>query len=127
MVKTEALDKAPQPVANALTDVRHDAEKYTGNPPMTNTDILSNEHDKPFAHFKHLNLSNRIIDYEKLSPSEIKRYKRIEKSQLVKSIRERRFYCLKSDVLHNKQEDTLKSSIHDNSSYHRSPVNKDIE
>jgi hypothetical protein len=29
MVKTEALDKAPQPVANALTDVGHDAEKYT--------------------------------------------------------------------------------------------------
>jgi hypothetical protein len=93
---------------------------------MTNTDTLSNDDDKPLALFKHVNLSNRIIDYEKLSPSEIKRYKRIENSQLVKSIRERRFYCLKSDVF-NKQEDTLKPSIHDNSSYHRPPVNKDIE
>ena len=121
MVKTEALDKAPQPVANALMYVGHDAEKYTGNPSVTNTDTLSNDDDKPFALFKQVNLSNRIIDYEKLSPSEFKRYKRIENSQLVKSIRERRFYYLKSDVLDNKQENILKSSIYDNSSYHRPP------
>jgi hypothetical protein len=31
MVKIEALDKAPQPVANALTDIGHHTEKYRGD------------------------------------------------------------------------------------------------
>jgi hypothetical protein len=82
---------------------------------VTSNDILSKDNDKPFAHSRSLEIHNRIIDYEKLSLAEIKRYKRIENSQLVKSIRERRFYYLKSDVLDNKQEDSVKPSIDDNS------------
>ena len=68
---------------------------------MTNEDTLSNYNDKPFAHFRpcHKGTSNKIIDYEKLPLVEIKRYERIEKSQLVKSIRERLLYHLKSDVI----------------------------
>jgi hypothetical protein len=93
---------------------------------MTNNNTLSNVNDKPCAHFKSVKtISNRIIDYEKLSPSEIKRYKRIEHSQLVKSIKERRLYYLKSDVLDNKQEDIPKPSIDDNSSIQRPQVIED--
>ena len=51
---------------------------------MTDKDTLSKDNDKSFAHFKSIKtIPNRIIDYEKLSPAEIKRYKRIENSQLV--------------------------------------------
>jgi hypothetical protein len=93
---------------------------------MTDKDTLSKDNDKSFAHFKSVKtIPNRIIDYEKLSPSEIKRYKRIENSQLVKSIRERRLYYLKSDVLDNKQEDAVKLAMDDNSSYQRPEVMKD--
>jgi hypothetical protein len=122
MVKIEALDKAPQPLANALTDVSHDTEKYTGNLSMTNTHTLSNDNDKAFADPKALKeIPSKIIDYEKLSPAEIKRYKRIENSQLVKSIRERRLYYLRSDILDNKQEHTVvKLPIDDNSSCQQS-------
>jgi hypothetical protein len=90
---------------------------------MTNKDTLSKDNDKSFAKSVKT-IPNRIIDYEKLSPAEIKRYKRIENSQLVKSIRERRLYYLKSDVLDNKQEDAVKLSIDDNSSFQRSEVIK---
>ena len=90
---------------------------------MTDKDTLSKDNDKSFAKSVKT-IPNRIIDYEKLSPAEIKRYKRIERSQLVKSIRERRLYYLKSDVLDNKQEDAVKLSIDDNSSFQRSEVIK---
>jgi hypothetical protein len=93
---------------------------------MTDKDTLSKDNDKSFAHSTSVKtIPNRIIDYEKLSPSEIKRYKRIENGQLVKSIRERRLYYLKSDVLGNKQEDAVKLSIDDNSSSKRPQVIKD--
>ena len=91
---------------------------------MTDKDTLSKDNDKSFAKSVKT-IPNRIIDYEKLSPAEIKRYKRIENSQLVKSIRERRLYYLKSDVLDNKQEDSVKLSIDDNSSCQRPQVIKD--
>jgi hypothetical protein len=75
---------------------------------VTNKNTLLKDNDKPFAHHRSLKeIHNRIIDYEKLSPAEIKRYKRIENSQLVKSIRERRLYYLRSDILDNKQEHTV--------------------
>lgn len=87
---------------------------------MTNKDALSNDNDKCFVRFRSVKTTpDRIIDYEKLSPSEIMRYKRIEHSQLVKSIKERRLYNLKSDVLDNKQEDAVDLSIDDNSSCQR--------
>jgi hypothetical protein len=93
---------------------------------MTDKDTLSKDNDKSFAHFKSIKtIPNRIIDYEKLSPAEIKRYKRIENSQLVKSIRERRLYYLKSDVLDNKQKNAVRLSIDDNSSCQRPQVIKD--
>jgi hypothetical protein len=91
---------------------------------MTDKDTLSKDNDKSFAKSVKT-IPNRIIDYEKLSPAEIKRYKRIENSQLVKSIRERRLYYLKSDVLDNKQDDSVKLSIDDNSSCQRPQVIKD--
>ena len=91
---------------------------------MTDKDTLSKDNDKSFAKSVKT-VPNRIIDYEKLSPAEIKRYKRIENSQLVKSIRERRLYYLKSDLLDNKQEDALNLSIDDNSSCQRPQVIKD--
>jgi hypothetical protein len=92
---------------------------------MTDKDTLSKDNDKSFAKSVKT-IPNRIIDYEKLSPAEIKRYKRIENSQLVKSIRERRLYHLKSDVLDNKQEDTVvKLTTDDNSSCQRPQVIKD--
>lgn len=91
---------------------------------MTDKDTLSKDNDKSFAKSVKT-IPNRIIDYEKLSPAEIKRYKRIENSQLVKSIRERRLYYLKSDVLDNKQENAVRLSIDDNSSCQRPQVIKD--
>jgi hypothetical protein len=91
---------------------------------MTDKDTLSKDNDKSFAKSVKT-IPNRTIDYEKLSPAEIKRYKRIENSQLVKSIRERRLYYLKSDVLDNKQDDSVKLSIDDNSSCQRPQVIKD--
>lgn len=91
---------------------------------MTDKDTLSKDNDKSFAKSVKT-IPNRIIDYEKLSPAEIKRYKRIENSQLVKSIKERRLYYLKSDVLDNKQENAVRLSIDDNSSCQRPQVIKD--
>jgi hypothetical protein len=93
---------------------------------MTNKDTLSKDNDKSFAHLKSVKIiPNRIIDFQKLSPAEIKRYKRIENSRLVKSIRERRRYYLKSDVLDMKQDYTVKLSTDDNSSCQGPQVIKD--